>query len=62
MLRYKEAIWEQFDTEMKRVLKSDSSLYRQIHATSNVLLECNAHPNDNICNAIKQSVVLKAGF
>jgi DUF971 family protein len=38
VIQYKEAVWQQFDTEIRRHLKPDSALLRQIQATSNVLL------------------------
>lgn len=51
-LRYKETVWAQFDVEMKRVLKQDSPLYRQIQATSNVLVDCNCSPDENVKQAV----------
>ena len=39
VVEYKQAIWNQFENELSKALKKDSALYKQIQATTNILLE-----------------------
>ncbi len=39
VIEYKQAIWNQFENELSKALKKDSALYKQIQATTNILLE-----------------------
>ena len=50
-MEYKQAVWNQFENELSKVLKKDSALYKQIQATNNILLEGDKKGN-KICNVI----------
>ena len=39
VIEYKQAIWNQFENQLSKALKKDSALYKQIQATTNILLE-----------------------